>query len=111
MWYLPAGPEARVVNLRSVTTGNALDAVEPEAGASTPAAGQGVGADAKQTSRQPATPADSEASSPAPPELGDCDGMDGARNTVGKKGSFGIGRGNIFEPNVVYWDYLCRDDC
>jgi hypothetical protein len=59
MWDLPAGTKARVVNVHSVTGGNAPGAVEPEAGASTPAAGQVVGANPEQDieRRLPAPPA------------------------------------------------------
>jgi hypothetical protein len=55
-WDLPAGPKARVVNVRSVMAGNAPGDVEPEAGASTSAAGQVVGASPEQDGerRQPA---------------------------------------------------------
>jgi hypothetical protein len=106
MWDLPAGPKARVVNVRSVTAGNAPGAVEPEAGASAPAAGQFVGADPEQDSerRQPAPPAYSEAGSPAPPDLGDnlaTTRVDGTRNTVGRTGSVGAGYGTRFAPHVV----------
>jgi hypothetical protein len=70
MWDLPDSPKARVVNVRSVTAGDAPGIAVHAAGASRATACQVVGAYAEQDSerRDRTPPAYSEAGSPAPPD-------------------------------------------
>jgi hypothetical protein len=73
MWDLPDSSKARVVNVRSVTAGDAPGIAVHAVGASRSTACQVVGAYDEQDSerRDWTPPAYSEAGSPAPPDQGD----------------------------------------
>jgi hypothetical protein len=73
IWDLPAGPKARVVNVCSVTAGNAPGAAGPATEVPTPADDQAVVTDAEQDGvhRGQQLSAYSETGLPSPPDPGD----------------------------------------